>query len=188
MNEQRRLIAGLLTAPLALWLAACAGTAPTVRVDKGDADLSKCQSFDWLPASQDAAASLTEQRVRAATLRELEAKGYTHATDKPDCRITYRLASSEVPKAKPRVGVGAAGGSAGAVGGVGISIPLGDRNQNTGTFTMDIVDVASNSQIWAGSLESSFEGSEPTEEEAAGAVRKVLAEFPDRAARATAPQ
>jgi Domain of unknown function (DUF4136) len=188
VNKQPRLIAGLLTAPLALWLAGCAGTAPTVRVDKGDADLSKCQSFDWLPASQDATASLTEQRVRAATLRELEARGYTHSTDKPDCRITYRLAISEATQAKPRVGVGAAGGSGGVGGGVGISIPLGKRKQNTGTFTMDIVDVASNSQIWAGSLEAGFEGSEPTEEEAAGAVRKVLAEFPDRASPGSATQ
>jgi hypothetical protein len=170
----------LLPGVLALCLVACASTAPRVRVDKADADLSKCQTFDWLPASKEAT-SLTEQRVRDAAVKELQAKGYTQSTDKPDCRFTYVLSTSEVPQSKPRVGVGAAGGSGGVSGGVGISLPIGKRPQTRGTFTMDVVDVASNSQIWAGSIDAEFEGNELSEKEAEAVVRKVLAEFPDRA-------
>jgi hypothetical protein len=170
----------LLLAALALCLVACASSTPAVRVDKADADLSKCQTFDWLPTSQEAT-SLTEQRVRAAVVEQLQAKGYTQSTDKPDCRFTYTLATSEAPQSKPRVGVGASGGTGGGGVGVGISLPIGKRSNNRGTFTIDVVDVASNSQIWAGSVDAGFEASDLSEQEAAGVVRKVLAEFPDRA-------
>jgi hypothetical protein len=164
---------------LALCLVACASSAPRVRVDKADTDFSKCQTFDWLPSSKEAT-SLTEQRVRAAAIEQLQAKGYTQSTDKPDCRFTYVLSTSEIPQSKPRVGVGAGGGSAGVSGGIGISLPIGKRNQSRGTFTMDVVDVASNSQIWAGSIDAEFEASEPSDQEAAAVVKRVLAEFPDR--------
>lgn len=170
----------LLPAVLALSLVACASTAPRVRVDKADADLAKCQTFDWLPASGEAT-SLTEQRVRTAVVEQLQAKGYTQSTDKPDCRFTYVLSSSEIPQSRPSVGVGAGGGSGGVGGGIGISLPIGKRNHSRGTFTMDVVDVASNSQIWAGSVDTELEGKELSEKEAAGVVRTVLAQFPDRA-------
>lgn len=162
-----------------LALAGCA-SAPEVRVDKADADLSKCQAFAWLPASEDAA-SFTEQRVRTAVMRELERKGYSQAKEQPDCRITYLLSVHERPKQKPRVGVGAGGGSGGVGGGIGVSIPIGQRDQHVGEFALDVIDVASNSQIWRGSLDAAFEKAELSEEEAAEVVRLVLAEFPDRA-------
>jgi hypothetical protein len=168
---------------LALCLVACASSAPQVRVDKADADFSKCQTFDWLPSSKEAT-SLTEQRVRTAAIGQLQAKGYTQSTDKPDCRFTYALSTSEIPQSKPRVGVGAGGGTGGVSGGIGISLPIGKRNHSRGTFTMDVVDVASNSQIWAGSIDAEFEGNELSEQEATAVVKKVLAEFPDHATQA----
>lgn len=164
----------------ALVLSACATTQSSVRVDAGDADLSKCQTFDWLPASKEAA-SFTEQRVRAEVLSQMQAKGYTQSTDKPDCRITYVLATRERAKSKPSVGVGAGGGSGGVGGGIGVSLPIGRKDKYAGTFTLDVVDVAKNAQIWSGSLDAGFAAAELTEDEARGVVRKVLAEFPDRA-------
>ena len=173
-------VSWLLPGVLALGLLACASEQSHVRVDKADADLSKCQTFDWLPASREAT-SLTEQRVRAAAVKELEAKGYSQSTDKPDCRFTYLLSASELPQSKPRVGVGAGGGSGGGVvGGIGISLPIGKRAHSRGTFTMDAIDVASNSQIWAGSIDAEFEANELSEKEAGAVVKKILAEFPDR--------
>jgi hypothetical protein len=163
----------------AFGLGACATTSSSVRVDKGEADLSKCQTFDWLPSSNEAA-SFTEQRVRSEVLTQLQAKGYTQSTDKPDCRITFVLATQEQPKSRPSVGVGAGGGSRGVGGGIGVSLPIGRKNQQSGTFTLDVVDVAKNQQIWSGSLDTSFAAQELTEDEARNAVRKVLAEFPDR--------
>ena len=160
----------------------CATPGPSVRVDKGDADLSKCRTFDWHAASADAA-SFTEQRVRTQALKQLESKGYTLSTDKPDCRITYVMASQDRPKPKPSVGVGVGGGSGGARGGIGVSLPIGGHKGQVGTFTLDVVDVAQNAQIWSGTVDATFQGGELSEEEAAEAVRVILAEFPDRAAQ-----
>jgi hypothetical protein len=170
----------IVGACVAAGLAACASTS-AVRVDKSETvDVSKCQTFAWQPATQDAA-SFTEQRVRTAVMRQLEAKGYKQASEKPDCRITYLLSIHELPKQKPRVGVGAGAGSGGVGGGIGVSIPIGKRNEHAGEFTLDIVDVASNSQIWSGSLDAAFEAAELSEEEAEQAVAAVLAQLPDPA-------
>ena len=172
----------LCASALLLALSGCATPRSEVRVDKADADLSKCRTFDWRPVSSDAA-SFTDQRVRAAALKRLEDKGYTLATDKPDCQITYVLSTQDQPKPKPSVGVGVGGGSGGARGGVGVSLPIGRHKSQVGTFTLDVVDVAQNAQIWSGSLDVATEAREISGEEADEAVRVILAEFPDRAAK-----
>jgi hypothetical protein len=165
-----------------LVLGGCATQSSTVRVDKADADLSKCRTFDWRPASADAA-SLTDQRVRAAALKKLEDKGYTLSTDKPDCQIAYALSTQDRPKPKPSVGVGVGGGSGGARGGIGVSVPIGAHKQQAGTFTLDIVDVAQNAQIWSGSVDVGIQAQQISDEEADEAVRVILEEFPDRGAK-----
>lgn len=167
---------------LAFGLGACASTSSPVRVDKADVDFSRCRTFDWLATSSEAA-SFTEQRVRTAVMAELQSKGYAQSADKPDCRITYVLSIHERSKPKPNVGVGvgAGGGSGGIGGGIGVNIPIGRKNAQAGTFTLDVVDVSSNSQVWSGSIDASFAAVELTEDEAREAVRKILAEFPDRA-------
>lgn len=165
--RNRVLLLGLPAVLLAL--SGCA-TPRSVRVDKADADLSKCRTFDWRPVSSDAA-SFTDQRVRAAALKRLEEKGYTLATDKPDCQVTYVLSTQDRPKPKPNVG------------GIGVSLPIGRHKEQVGTFTLDVVDVAQNAQIWSGSLDVAIKASEISGEEADEAVRLILAEFPDRAAK-----
>lgn len=156
--------------------------ASKVRVDKAEAGLPQCQSFAWLPAPGDAA-SLTEQRVKAATIKQLQAKGYTEATDKPDCRVTYHFASSERKKQGPSVGVGAGGGSGGIGGGIGIRLPIGLKKTQAGTFTLDVVDATRNAQVWSGAVDTESESADLTEAEAQDIVAKVLAEYPDRAKR-----
>jgi hypothetical protein len=152
-----------------------------VRVDKADTDLT-CRTFDWRPASADAA-SLTDQRVRAAALKKLEAKGYTLSTDKPDCQVAYALSTQDRPKPKPSVGVGVGGGSGGARGGIGVSLPIGGHKQQVGTFTLDVVDVAKNAQVWSGSVDVGIQAQQISDEEADEAVRVILEKFPDRAAK-----
>lgn len=176
----RILLACVSVAVLAL--AGCATPSSDVRVDKADADLSKCRTFDWHPAATDAA-SFTEQRVRAAALKQLQEKGYTLSTDNPDCRITYVLSTQDRPKPKPKVGVGAGGGSGGMRGGIGVSLPIGGHKQQIGTFTLDVVDVAQKAQIWSGTVDVSYRAGEVSEEDATEAVRVILAEFPDHAAK-----
>jgi hypothetical protein len=173
-------VTACLVTGLVISLGGCATTSSKVRVDKADADLTKCQTFDWLESSSQPA-SFTDQRVKAATLAALRDKGYTQATDKPDCKITYALTTSTRAKPKPGVGVGVGGGSGGLGGGIGITLPVGKRGEGAGTFTIDIVDVARNAQIWSGSVDAQFAGAEPSEEEAAAIVKKILGEFPDRA-------
>jgi hypothetical protein len=166
-----------------LALGACTTTSSNVRVDKAEVDLAKCQTFDWF-AGEKGATSLTDQRVRAAALAELERKGYTLATDTPDCRVTYALSSYERPEAKPRVGAGVGGGSGGIGGGIGISLPVGRRDSHAGTLTVDVIDANKKAQIWSGSLDASFDAAELTQEEAQELIAKILDEFPDRAASA----
>jgi len=160
--------------------AGCA-SAPSspVRVDVAESGLPKCQSFDWLPTAQQPA-SFTEQRVKTAVMAQLKQKGYTETTAKPDCRVTYVLDVHERPRQKPNVGVGAGGGSGGLGGGIGVSLPIGKRNEQAGTFTIDVVDAAKNAQVWSGSLDASFAKAELNEDEAQEVVAKVLERFPDR--------
>lgn len=168
---------------IVVFAAAGCSSAPAskVRVDKAEAGLPQCQSFGWLPAPGDAA-SLTEQRVKAATIKQLQNKGYTEAADKPDCRITYHFASSErVKRSGPSVGVGAGGGSGGIGGGIGISLPIGRKQSQAGTFTLDVVDATRNAQVWSGEVDTESASSDLTEAEAQNIVAKVLAEYPDRA-------
>jgi hypothetical protein len=161
-------------------LAACTATAPSkVRVDMAESGLPNCQSFEWLPASQQPA-SLTEQRVRSEVMAQLKRKGYAEATAQGDCRVTYVLDIHERPKSKPSVGVGAGGGSRGIGGGIGVSLPIGKRSELTGTFTIDIVDAAQNAQVWSGSLDATFVREEPNEDEVREIVAKVLEKYPDR--------
>lgn len=180
MSIDRRRRISFCVACALLTLSACATPGSAVRVDKADTDLSKCRTFDWHPASSDAA-SFTEQRVRAEALKQLQEKGYALSTDKPDCRITYVLSTQERPKPKPSVGVGAGGGSGGVRGGIGVSLPIGRKKEQAGTFTLDVIDVAQNAQIWSGSIDAVFRSGELTEDEAREAVREILAEFPGRA-------
>ena len=162
----------------AVGFAACATNDP-VRVDQAEAGVGQCKTFEWL-AQANSSASLSEQRIRDVALAELKRKGYEVSSDKSDCRITYALNSHEVPKEKPRVGAGVGGGSGGLGGGIGISLPIGKRDSHAGTLTIDIVDVAKNSQIWSGSLDASFAGAELNEEEAAELVKAILDRYPNR--------
>ncbi|HEY0684215.1 MAG TPA: DUF4136 domain-containing protein [Steroidobacter sp.] len=161
-------------------LAGCTATAPSrVRVDQAEGGLPNCKTFAWIPTPQQPA-TLTEQRVKTEVLAKLKEKGYSEA-EKADCRVTYVLDVHERPKNKPSVGVGAGGGSGGIGGGIGVSLPIGKRNEQAGTFTIDIVDAAKNAQVWSGSLDATFAKAELNEDEAREIVAKVLERYPDRA-------
>ncbi|AMN48195.1 hypothetical protein ACG33_14030 [Steroidobacter denitrificans] len=172
-----RMLQALAAAIPALALAACAASTSKVRVQQADTDLTACRTFDWL-AVRDVAASLNEQRIRAAAMRRLQDKGYELSPDRPDCRITYVLLFRESAAAKPRVAVGAGGGSRGMVGGIGVSVPISRKERQSATFMLDVIDVASNAQVWSGSLDTSFASRELTQEEADTVVERILAAFP----------
>jgi hypothetical protein len=161
-------------------LAGCTATAPSkVRVDMAETGLPNCQTFEWLPTPQQPA-TFTEQRVKSEVMSKLKEKGYSEATEKGDCKVTYALDVHERPANKPGVGVGVGGGSGGVGGGVGITLPIGKRNEQAGTFTIDVVDAAKNAQVWSGSLDATFLKAELNEDEAREIVAKVLEKYPDR--------
>ena len=162
-------------------LAGCASMQPRspVRVDMAEGGLPSCQSFAWNPTPQQPA-SFTEQRVQREVMAKLKEKGYSESKDKANCKITYVLEVHEVPRSKPSVGVGAGGGSGGIGGGIGVSLPIGKRNQQSGTFTIDVIDAAKNAQVWSGSIDASFAKAELNDDEAREVVAKVLERFPDR--------
>lgn len=177
----------LLSSGLVVGAAVLAGCAMNpsspVRVDVAESGLPSCQSFQWLPTPQQPA-SFTEQRVKSEVMAKLKDKGYTEVPDKADCRVTYVLEVHEQPRGgRPNVGVGAGGGSGGIGGGIGVSLPIGRRNQQAGTFTIDVVDAAKNAQVWSGSLDASFAKAELNADEAREVVAKVLERYPNRAAR-----
>jgi hypothetical protein len=169
-----------MSAALALLSTGCATSGSNVRVDTIEGELPKCQTFSWNPAPSGDAASFTEQRVRSAVMARLKAKGYTDASDKADCRIAYQLSSHEIERAKPSVGVGVGGGSRGMGGGIGVSLPIGKRKGERGTFTLDVIDSAKNAQVWSGSVDAAFDSAELSEAEAQDLVDAVLARYPDR--------
>lgn len=161
-------------------LAGCTATAPSkVRVDMAETGLPNCQTFEWLPTAQQPA-SFTEQRVKSEVMSKLKEKGYSEATEKGDCKVTYTFDVHERPANKPGVGVGVGGGSGGVGGGIGITLPIGKRKEQAGTFAIDIVDAAKNAQVWSGSLDATFLKAELNEDEAREVVARVLEKYPDR--------
>src|SRR4029453_16416567 len=82
----------------------------------------------------------------------------------------------------PSVGVGVGGGSGGARGGIGVSLPIGGHKQQVGTFTLDVVDVAKNAQVWSGSVDVGIQAQQISDEEADQTVRVIFEKIPDPAA------
>lgn len=163
---------------LSILLAGCAAPGAKVRVDQAEGGLPDCRSFAWHPTSQDAV-SLTDQRVHAAVMQRLEAKGYRQVAENPDCRIAYHMTTRELPKARPGVGVGVGGGSRGVGGGIGVSVPVGRRAAYSATFTLDVIDASKNAQVWSGTISTEVSEPELTEREAKRLVDEVLGAFPD---------
>jgi hypothetical protein len=172
-----RRIFGLL-AVVATVLSACAAPSSRVRVDQAEGGLPNCRTFAWHATPGDTA-SLSDQRVRAAVMEQLKAKGYEEVADKADCRIAYQLTTRELPKAKPGVGVGVGGGSGGARGGIGISLPIGRKSGFTGTFLLDVIDSTKNAQVWRGSVETELESGDVSDTEARDLAKEVLTAYPD---------
>ncbi|HEY5808434.1 MAG TPA: DUF4136 domain-containing protein [Povalibacter sp.] len=183
MTQQNCGVRFLLIAFSAILAAGCAAPASKVRVDTVEGQLPTCQTFSWNPAPTGDATSIADQRVRTAVMQTLKAKGYMEVPEKADCRIAYQLNTQQVAPAKPRVGVGMGGGSGGVGGGVGISLPIGKKKGERGTFTIDVIDSAKNAQVWSGAVDASFQATEISDEEAKAVAEEVLAKYPDRAPR-----
>jgi hypothetical protein len=174
----------MMTATLAL-LSACA-SAPKVRVDQdANTNFAAYKTFGWFVMEKKEGAqpldSLQSQRVRAAVLSAMQAKGYELDEANPNFKISYVLHVYERPKESGmRIGVGAGGGSGNVGGGVGLSVPVGKRNESVAALTLDIVDAARNAQVWTAAYELPLKDKDLSDAEAKKLVDTVLAKYPVR--------
>lgn len=181
MSDSRWMRRVGLAGAVAVVLAAGCASAPRLYVDRADEALA-CERFGWLQ-HEGRPASIAEQRLRAEVGRALAAKGYEVDDPAPDCLVSGVIFTGARPGSPVSVGLGAGrwGGSFG--GSVGVSVPVGGGSRTVGNLAIDVIDVAQNAEVWRATLEAAFRTPEPSAEEMATAVGKVLEEFPRRAAR-----
>jgi len=164
-------------------LAACASQ-PKVRVDKdANTNIAAYKTFGWFAGDKkegaQAADSLVSQRVRNAVVTSLQSKGYALNDTAPDVQISYALRVYERPKESGmRIGVGAGGGSGNVGGGVGMSIPVGKRNESVAAMTLDAVDPVRKAQVWTASYEMRIAGQDITDAEAQKLIDTLLEKYP----------
>jgi len=167
----------------AVLLAACASQ-PKVRVDKdANTNIAAYKTFGWFGDEKkdgaQAADSLVAQRVRNAIVTSLQSKGYSLNEAAAEVRISYALRVYERPKdSGMRIGVGAGGGSGNVGGGVGMSIPVGKRNESVAAMTLDAVDAGRKAQVWTASYEMRIAGQDITDAEAQKLIDTLLEKYP----------
>ncbi len=172
----------------AVALAACSNP-PKARVDQDShANFSGYKTFGWLVPKQEGAkeekakiGTLVSERVHASLTATLQSKGLTRDDSEPDVRVSYVLNVYERPKQSGmRIGLGAGGGSGNVGGGVGLSLPVGKRNESVAAMTVDVVEVARNTQVWTGSHEIVIKEKDASDTEIQKLVDTILAKYPVR--------
>lgn len=177
MNTKCTRAGSIALAAGSLLFAACA-TGPSVDQARG-ANPASCSRFAW-QRQGDQPASLSDQRIRDATLANLQAKGYAFTEGNADCEVSYVLGVSERPRSRSSIGFGVGGGSGGFGGGVGVTLPIG-KKLHAATLRISVGDSARHSTIWTASLDTEVADT-VTQEQATVLVDKLLAKYPQRAA------
>jgi uncharacterized protein DUF4136 len=135
----------------AFTLVGCATTSGTdVTFDYDTAaDFASLKSFDWMPATGNAASDeLLVKRIRSSLDTQLQAKGRTPAAASPGFLIGMQLSGRTVNAGSSAVGVsvGIPVGMAGRVPvGGGKAIP---NEKKEGTLVFDFVDAKTKSLLW----------------------------------------
>jgi hypothetical protein len=177
----RRGAVAALTA-LAAVLAGCAA-GPTVRVS-GLPDADACRSLGWMPpAAGQPAATIAEQKIRAAIQRTLDAAGRAPTAAAPACWVAFSTSRTggAASGSGMSVGVGAGGFSGGSTGvglGVGVSIPIAGGPARDTRLTIDLVDVQRRQQVWSGSVDDAYASASPADDDIERAVQAILAKLP----------
>jgi hypothetical protein len=163
MNPVFRLVTGVLVLAGCALLAGCA-TGPTIRSQTNpSADPASHETFAFFsPLATDRAGyeSVLTARLKDATRRNLEAKGYVYAESDPDLLVNFfaniedRQEIRTYPAA-PTMGVGYYGYRTGYYGGWGAyrATEIETVNYKAGTLTIDLVDPAEKVLVWQGQAE-----------------------------------
>jgi hypothetical protein len=180
----------LLALPLLL---SCAGV--SVSQDYDPAALPRFASyrrFDWFPGGRELTGNpqldspFLDQRVRAALVQELGAKGFAKVEDKtPDFYVNYHL-SVQTRLTNTGVNTYYGVGSYGSGGGFGIGIGSSPvRQYEEGTLVIDFVDVATRELVWRGTGTRAVRSNLAPEESSRTlqeVVAEILKQFPPEAA------
>jgi hypothetical protein len=188
-----RRTSGLLTAAvLALALAGCA-TGPKIRSQTAPggnvATYRTYGFFEKLGTDVSSYASVLSLNLKAATARELEARGYRAATSDPDLLVNFHLAQKEKVEGRsgPTFGLGFGRGWGSWRSGYSWGMGVHDtdiRSTTEGTLTIDLVDRARNQIVWAGSAAGTITSKVLDDPKAAidRTVPRIFEKFPGRAA------
>lgn len=150
----------IFTATLAL-LTACVST-PRVRTDYDkSANFASYRTYNFAPelgTDRGGYSTLVTGHFKRAVSREMEARGYTLVTDRPDLLVNFYTSVRERTEVNstPRVTFGA--GYYAYRYGLYTAWPLYDRDvtttqQQVGTANVDVVDAARKQLIWEGRVE-----------------------------------
>lgn len=174
-----------------LTLAGCGSSGPSIRVD-GDpsANIPSFRTFGYFPElTTDKAgySTLLTARLKDATRRELEKKGYTYADTEPQLLVNFHVNVTDKTEIRSSpsasVGYGYYGyrsGMYGAWGGYPQDIET--RNYKQGTLTIDVVDGARKALVWQGVAEGrvSKEAQKNPGPAIDAVVAQIMAGFPSR--------
>jgi hypothetical protein len=148
------------------------------------ADFAALQTFDWLPATGNAAGDeLLVKKIRNSVDAQLQAKGRKPAADHPDFLIGMELSGKTTY-----------GGSTGV--GVSVGIPVGRagrisvgggkskaREKKEGTLVVDFVDAKTRSLLWRATATDAVDPSASAEERQKKideVIAAMLAHFPPK--------
>jgi hypothetical protein len=163
MNTGSRFAAPALALVGCVMLSACA-TGPTIRSQTNPAvDPSAYQTFAFFsPLATDRAGyeSVLTARLKEATRRNLEAKGFVYSESNPDLLVNFfaNIEDRQEIRTTPGSPVGYYGYRSGLYGGWGgyygvRSTEIETVNYKAGTLTIDLVDPAARVLIWQGQAE-----------------------------------
>ena len=172
-------------------LAACA-TGPTIRSESNPAvDLSSYQTFAFFsPLATDNAGyeSLLTARLKEATRRNLEAKGFVYQDSDPDLLLNFFVNIEDRQEIRtysspPPMGFGYYGYRSGFYGGWPTT-EVETVNYKAGTLTIDLVDADEKVLVWQGQAEGRVSKKARENPGAAidAVVSEIIATLPARAA------
>ena len=188
-SVSRTLLAGVV---IALGLAGCS-SGPSIRVDSDPSvnivAFRTFGFFDPLATDQAGYSTLLTARLKDATRRELEARGYSYEESNPDLRFNFNVNvvdKTEVYSSpSATVGYGYYGYRSGMYGAwSGYPYDVQTTNYRQGTLTIDAVDAARKALVWQGVAEGriSKKAMENPAPAIDAAMAQIFAGFPSRTA------
>ena len=139
-------------------------------------DFSQYRTYDWLPERPEAPRNpqiddITDNRIRQAIERALEADGYQKITSaRSDLYVVYHTA---VERKIGRAHINTTGYGQGSRTGL-----MRLESYQEGTLIIDLVDVLRRELVWRGTATGAVNNMVQAERKMFGAIKRILAEFP----------